>query len=89
MLAGASATDPTRPVETINAKANQMDKSIEDFSRHAAAEKIVSEQAGPLLARIIAEVEKDHGVKVRELRVTFDGHENADEWRGPTCVIVR
>jgi hypothetical protein len=68
---------------------HHMNNAIQDFSRHAAAEKLLADEAGPLLAKIVHEIERNHGVRVHEIRVTFDGHDGADQWHGPTCVIIR
>jgi hypothetical protein len=72
------------------------DKGIPDMS-HAAdqltsfanAERQLCEQAGPLVARIIQELENRYQLKIREIRISINPSEISRSWGGINCVITQ
>src|SRR5947199_102674 len=66
-----------------------MRDNISDFERLAEAERIISERASPVLARIARQVEEAYHVSLAGLRVTFNAADPA-AGRGddPGCVVV-
>jgi hypothetical protein len=66
-----------------------MPDDIRDFERLAEAERIISERAAPVLARIARQVEEAYQVSLAGLRVTFTPADPAGA-RGddPSCVVV-
>ena len=66
-----------------------MRDNISDFERLAEAERVISERASPVLARIARQVEEAYHVSLAGLRVTFNAADPA-AGRGddPACVVV-
>ena len=66
-----------------------MPDDIRDFERLAEAERIISERASPVLARIARQVEEAYQVSLAGLTVTFTPADPAAA-RGndPSCVVV-
>jgi hypothetical protein len=61
----------------------------EAFLRYAKAERELCEMAGPVLTRIIDELESRHGIRIAELRVTMDRSHSLNGWPAANCVMVR
>ena len=61
----------------------------EAFLRYAKAERELCEMAGPVLTRIIDEIESRHGISIAELRVTMDRSHSLNGWPAANCVMVR
>jgi len=67
----------------------EMTKNTDEFARYSLAEKQLCDEAGPLLSRLIAKVERDHDVMINELRVTIERGNPDAAWGNVTCAIVR
>jgi len=67
-----------------------MPDAIHDFEQLAEAERIISERASPVLARIARQVEEAYQVSLAGLTVTFAAPDPAAAARGgdPNCVVV-
>jgi len=66
-----------------------MSINTETFVRCAKAEKELCDEAGPVLTRIISEIQDRHGISIAELRVTMDWSHSANGWPAANCVMVR
>ena len=61
----------------------------EDFARYAKAERLLCDNAGPLLAALVREIEAKEGIVVAEIRVTLDRATASGELLSANCTIVR
>ncbi|MEP6943498.1 MAG: hypothetical protein ABI981_11215 [Betaproteobacteria bacterium] len=59
----------------------------EAFARYAKAEKELCEMISPILSGAMRQVERKHGVTIREFRVTMDKN-NGGGWPRANCVLV-
>lgn len=66
-----------------------MSNSSEEFARHAKAERLLCDEAGPALAAVIRDIELHAGLCIDEIRVTVDWTDLANGSIAPTCTIVR
>jgi hypothetical protein len=66
-----------------------MSTASNNFAPYAHAEKELCDKAAPLLSEILSQVEKRNGIKIREIRVTFEEPAPGNLWSGVNCVIVR
>jgi hypothetical protein len=66
-----------------------MMKNTDEFARYSLAEKQLCDDAGLLLSQLISKVERDHSVKINEVRVTSDRAGPEGPWAGAICTIVR
>jgi hypothetical protein len=66
-----------------------MSHAAEQLACVASAEKHLCEQAGPVVARIIQEIENQLDIKIGEVRITLNPAELAETWGGITCVITQ
>jgi hypothetical protein len=66
-----------------------MPDTIRDFERLAEAERVISERASPILARIARQVEEAYNVSLAGLHVTFTAADpSAGRGDDPSCVVV-
>jgi hypothetical protein len=61
----------------------------EDIARYAKAERLLCDQAGPLLTAFVREIEAKEGVVIAEIRVTLDRATTSAELLSANCTIVR
>jgi len=66
-----------------------MSLSADQLTNFANAEKQLCEQAGPLVARIIEDIENRFHIKIGEVRMTMNASEINRRWGGVNCVITR
>lgn len=66
-----------------------MSRAADQLACVANAERHLSEQAGPLVARIIAEIENRYPIKIGEVRMTMNPSEINRNWAGISCVITQ
>jgi hypothetical protein len=66
-----------------------MSSAAEQLACVANAEKHLCEQAGPLIARIIEEIENRLDIKIGEVRLTMNASEINTSWGGINCVITQ
>jgi hypothetical protein len=66
-----------------------MSSSGRDFERYANAERQLCEDAAPLLASIIRDIESRMGIRIAEVRVTLDSSDSAGGSPVANCTIVR
>ena len=66
-----------------------MSNSSEEFARHAKAERLLCDEAGPAIAAVIRDIELHSGLCIAEIRVTVDWTNRANGSIDPTCTIVR
>lgn len=66
-----------------------MSMDTETFVRYARAEKDLCQKAGVAMSKIIKEVERSHGIKIAEVRVTVDHSDLSNSWPVANCVMVR
>lgn len=64
-----------------------MSRESDQLTNFATAEKELCEQAGPLVAGIIRDIEGRHGIRIREIRITMAAAELNGTWGGVNCVI--
>jgi hypothetical protein len=60
----------------------------EEFARYAKAERQLCEQAGPLLVAIIRGIERRAGLRITEVRLTFDHANLSSDSIAANCTIV-
>jgi hypothetical protein len=66
-----------------------MSSTAEQLACVANAEKHLCEHAGPLIARIIEEIENRLDIKIGELRLTMNASGINTSWGGINCVITQ
>jgi hypothetical protein len=66
-----------------------MSISSEEFARDAEAERKLSDEAAPLLARIIRGIEAQTGLCIAEVRVTVDPANRSTDASAIRCTIMR
>jgi hypothetical protein len=66
-----------------------MSHAADQLACVANAEKLLSEQAGPLVARIIEEIENRYHIKIGEVRMTMNPSEVNRSQGGISCVITK
>ena len=81
----AAVHSPTQ----VNFRDRDMSSAAHQLACVANAEKHLCEQAGPLVARIIQEIENRYRIKVGEIRMTMNPSEINRSWGGVTCVITQ
>ncbi len=64
-----------------------MSRDADQLASFATAEKELCEQAGPLVAGIIRDIEGRHKIRIREIRITVNPSELNGSWGGVNCVI--
>ena len=64
-----------------------MSRDADQLTNFATAERELCEQAGPLVARIIRDIEGRHKIRIREIRITLNPSELNGSWGGVNCVI--
>ena len=65
-----------------------MSTTADQLSCVAKAEKYLSEHAGPLVARIIKEIDNLYSVNIAEIRMRVNPSEIEGGWGGINCVIA-
>jgi hypothetical protein len=66
-----------------------MSSSSQDFARYANAERHLCDEAAPLLATIIRDIESRVGIRIAEVRVTVDRVDSDSGSIVANCTIVR
>ena len=66
-----------------------MSNAADQLARIANAEKHLSEQAGPLVAGIIQEIENLYHMKIGEVRMNVNPSEINRSWGGINCVVTQ
>lgn len=66
-----------------------MSLAADHLTTFANAEKHLCEQAGPLVARIIQEIENRFHIKIGEVRMTINPSEINRSFGGINCVITQ
>ena len=66
-----------------------MTSEQESVRRLALAEKELCARLGPCLEVIVAHIASQHGIDIREVRLTFEKAKGDKHWKGANCVIVR
>jgi hypothetical protein len=66
-----------------------MSSAADQLACVAIAEKRLCEQAGPVVARIIQELEIRLDLKIGEVRITVNPSELNKSWGGINCVITQ
>ena len=66
-----------------------MSHAADHLTTFANAEKYLYEQAGPLVARIIQEIEDRFHIKIGEIRMTMNPSEINRSFGGINCVITQ
>ena len=66
-----------------------MSHAAEQLACVASAEKHLCEQAGPVVAGIIQEIENRLDIKIGEVRIRLNPADIAERWGGITCVITQ
>ena len=66
-----------------------MSSAADQLARVANAEKHLCEQAAPVFARLIQEIEKQLEIKIGEVRITMNPSEVNRSWGGINCVITQ
>jgi hypothetical protein len=66
-----------------------MSSASEQLACVANAEKHLCEQVGPLVARIIEEIENRLDIKIGEVRLTMNTSDLNGSWGGINCVITQ
>ena len=64
-----------------------MSRESDQLAHFATAEKELCEQAGPVVAGIIRDIEGRHRIRIREIRITMAPSELNGSWGGVNCVI--
>jgi len=70
-------------------KIKDMSIAADQVACFANAEKRLCEQAGPVAARIIQEIEKRLDITIGEVRIRMNPSEINRSWGGINCVITR
>jgi len=65
-----------------------MSHAAEQLACVANAERHLCEQAGPVVARIIQEIENRLHIKIGEVRMTLNPSETTQSWGDINCVIT-